>query len=174
LLDPASPSQPESGGPGHGPPHPPDARKRPGSAVALLDPASPSQPESGGPGHGPPHPPDARKRPGSAVALLDPASPSQPESGGPGHGPPRPPHARKRPGSAVALLDRALSRALRLLRFVLRPVGRLLNRRPAGPMAPPTPLDTVLAGDDSPGNLARLLIGRDTAGRQAAVARYLE
>ena len=41
-------------------------------------------------------------------------------------------------------------------------------------MAPPTPLDTVLAGDDSPGNLARLLIGRDTAGRQAAVARYLE
>ena len=41
-------------------------------------------------------------------------------------------------------------------------------------MAPPTPLDEVLAGDDSPGNLARLLIGRDTAGRQAAVARYLE
>jgi hypothetical protein len=74
----------------------------------------------------------------------------------------------------VALLDRALSRALRLLRFVLRPVGRLLNRRPTGPMAPPTPLDAVLAGDDSPGNLARLLISRDTAGRQAAVARYLE
>jgi len=41
-------------------------------------------------------------------------------------------------------------------------------------MAPPAPLDEVLAGDDSPENLARLLIGRDTAGRQAAVARYLE
>ena len=41
-------------------------------------------------------------------------------------------------------------------------------------MAPPPPLAAVFTGDESPGNLARLLIGRDTAGRQAAVARYLE
>jgi len=41
-------------------------------------------------------------------------------------------------------------------------------------MAPPAPLDDVLGGHDSPLALARLLIGRDTAARQAAVARYLE
>jgi Zn-dependent M28 family amino/carboxypeptidase len=50
----------------------------------------------------------------------------------------------------------------------------LLNRRPTGPLPPPAPLDEVLRDDDSPRNLARLLIGRDDAARQAAVARYLE
>ena len=41
-------------------------------------------------------------------------------------------------------------------------------------MPPPVPLDDVLAGDDAPASLARLLVGRDTAGRQDAVLRYLE
>ncbi len=41
-------------------------------------------------------------------------------------------------------------------------------------MAPPAPLDDVLGGDDSPLALSRLLIGHDTAARQAAMARYLE
>jgi Zn-dependent M28 family amino/carboxypeptidase len=41
-------------------------------------------------------------------------------------------------------------------------------------LAPPAPLDEVLAGDDSPLALARLLTGRDNAAREAALARYLE
>ncbi len=41
-------------------------------------------------------------------------------------------------------------------------------------MAPPATLDEVLAGDDSPLALARLLVGRDNPGREAAVIRYLE
>lgn len=49
-----------------------------------------------------------------------------------------------------------------------------MDRRPAGPAEPPLPLERVLAGDDSALHLARLLIGRDNAARQAAVARYLE
>jgi Zn-dependent M28 family amino/carboxypeptidase len=51
---------------------------------------------------------------------------------------------------------------------------RRLNRPATGPIAPPAPLDDVLGGEDSPLALSRLLIGRDTAARQAAVARYLE
>lgn len=63
--------------------------------------------------------------------------------------------------------------ALKILRTVLRPVGRLVNPPPSGPMPPPAPLDAVLDGDDAPGSLSRLLPGRDNAGREAALARYL-
>jgi Zn-dependent M28 family amino/carboxypeptidase len=50
----------------------------------------------------------------------------------------------------------------------------MLAPRPAGPLPPPAPLEEVLAGGDLPIDLARLLIGRDNAARQGAVARYLE
>jgi hypothetical protein len=59
-------------------------------------------------------------------------------------------------------------------RLLLRSLGRLLDRRPGGPIAPPAPLETVLVGDDSPAALARLLCGRDNAGREAALPRYLQ
>src|SRR5438445_10190087 len=78
-------------------PQAPNARKRPGTAVALLDFASTS---TWGPRNGP-QAPNARKRPGTAVALLDFASTS---TWGPRNGP-QAPNARKRPGTAVALLD---------------------------------------------------------------------
>ena len=55
-----------------------------------------------------------------------------------------------------------------------RSLGRLLDRRSGGPPAPPAPLETVLVGDDSPAALARLLCGRDNAGREAALPRYLQ
>jgi len=41
-------------------------------------------------------------------------------------------------------------------------------------LPPPVPLEAVLAGDDSPLALARLLGNRDTPARQAALARYLQ
>ena len=78
------------------------------------------------------------------------------------------------PRGAGTRSDALTRTALRLLGFALRPVVRRLNRRAAGPMAPPAPIDDVLGGDDSPLALSRLLIGRDTAARQAAVARFLE
>lgn len=69
--------------------------------------------------------------------------------------------------------------SLRDVAFYLRArvVGRLLraaNRRRPGAVAAPAPLDAVLAGPDAPLALTRLLEGRDNAGRQAAVARWLE
>jgi Zn-dependent M28 family amino/carboxypeptidase len=42
------------------------------------------------------------------------------------------------------------------------------------PLPPPAPLEDVLAGGDSPLELARLLVARDNAAREAAVARFLE
>jgi hypothetical protein len=56
----------------------------------------------------------------------------------------------------------------------LRSLGRLSTRRPRGPIAPPAPLEAVLAGDDRPLSLARLLCGRDAAARQAALPRYFQ
>jgi len=50
----------------------------------------------------------------------------------------------------------------------------LSTRRPRGPIAPPAPLETVLAGDDTPLSLARLLCGRDAPARQAALPRYFQ
>jgi len=58
-----------------------------------------------------------------------------------------------------------------------RVVARLLraaNRRRPAPLAAPAPLESVLAGPDAPLALTRLLEGRDNAGREAAVARWLE
>src|SRR4029453_15044239 len=66
--------------------------------------------------------------------------------------------------SARSFLQRLLSRSL----------GRWLNPRPRGPIAPPAPLETVLVGDDSPAALARLLCGRDNPAREAALPRYLQ
>ena len=57
---------------------------------------------------------------------------------------------------------------------MLRSVGRLLTRRPTGPLAPAAPLEAVLAGDDAPFLLARLLCGRDRAAREAALPRYFQ
>ncbi len=48
-----------------------------------------------------------------------------------------------------------------------------LGRRPALPPAPPAPIEDVLRGPATPLALARLLEGRDNAGREAAVARWL-
>jgi len=53
-------------------------------------------------------------------------------------------------------------------------LGRLVAGRPGGPIAPPVPIDAVLAGDDSPLGLTRLLCGRDSPAREAALARYLQ
>ncbi len=53
-------------------------------------------------------------------------------------------------------------------------IARALNARRAAP--PPTPVatvDDVLAGDDAPFALSRLLEGRDNAAREAAVERFL-
>lgn len=70
--------------------------------------------------------------------------------------------------------------SLRDVGFYLRArvVARLLRaanrgRRPAA-VAAPLPLESVLTGADAPLALTRLLEGRDNAGRQAAVARWLE
>jgi len=52
--------------------------------------------------------------------------------------------------------------------------ARVLNARRPGPSMYPIPLADVLAGDDSPLALTRLLEGRDNAAREAAVGRYLE
>jgi Zn-dependent M28 family amino/carboxypeptidase len=52
--------------------------------------------------------------------------------------------------------------------------ARVLNTRRPGPSMHPVPLAGVLAGDDSPLALTRLLEGRDNAAREAAVGRYLE
>jgi hypothetical protein len=52
--------------------------------------------------------------------------------------------------------------------------ARVLNARRRRASMHPTPLDAVLAGDDSPLALTRLLESRDNAAREAAVARYLE
>jgi Zn-dependent M28 family amino/carboxypeptidase len=41
-------------------------------------------------------------------------------------------------------------------------------------VAPPVPLDQVLAGDDEPLALARLLTGRDNAARETALPRYFQ
>src|SRR4029077_18602969 len=67
-----------------------------------------------------------------------------------------------------------LSAGLTLLRLLLRSLGRLTTRRPSGPIAPPVPLETVLAGDDSPPALARLLCGRDVPAREMALSRYFQ
>jgi len=68
-----------------------------------------------------------------------------------------------------------LSRAaLVARRLLLRGLGRLVNRRPSVPLPPPVPLEEVLAGGGAPIDLARLLVNRDNAARQVAVARYLE
>jgi hypothetical protein len=73
---------------------------------------------------------------------------------------------------AAAARPIGASRAAR--RLLLRTIGRLLSPRTRGPMAPPAPLEAVLAGDGSPLSLAPLLVGRDNAARQAAVAHYLQ
>ncbi len=52
--------------------------------------------------------------------------------------------------------------------------ARVLNARRSGPSMHPIPLADVLAGDDSPLALTRLLESRDNAAREAAVGRYLE
>src|SRR5438445_12384502 len=100
-------------------PQAPNARKRPGTAVALLDFARHS---TWGPRNGP-HAPNARKRPGTAVALLDFASTS---TWGPRNGP-HAPNARKRPGTAAALVDDAAERlplaGAPRIRFGVRRVG---------------------------------------------------
>jgi hypothetical protein len=54
-----------------------------------------------------------------------------------------------------------------------RTLARVLNRK-APPPVPVAPLDEVLRGPATPLALTRLLEGRDNAGRQAAVARWLE
>jgi len=69
--------------------------------------------------------------------------------------------------------------SLRDVGFYLRArvVGRLLraaNRRRPVAVAAPAPLEAVLAGHDAPLALTRLLEGRDNAGREAAVVRWLE
>ncbi|HTO12935.1 MAG TPA: M28 family peptidase [Candidatus Binatia bacterium] len=53
-----------------------------------------------------------------------------------------------------------------------RAIARAVNRK-APPPAPPAPLEAVLRGPANPLALTRLLEGRDNAGRQAAVARWL-
>jgi len=68
--------------------------------------------------------------------------------------------------------------SLRDLGFFLRgrinqTVTRLLNARHPAAVADPAPLDEVLRGDDAPLALARLLIGRPTPEREAAMAAYL-
>jgi len=57
---------------------------------------------------------------------------------------------------------------------LLRTLGRLVSRRPGGPIAPPTALDEVLAGADDPLALTRLLTGRDNAAREAALPCYFQ
>jgi Zn-dependent M28 family amino/carboxypeptidase len=52
--------------------------------------------------------------------------------------------------------------------------ARVLNARRRGASMHPIPLADVLAGDDSPLALTRLLESRDNAAREAAVGRYLE
>src|SRR5207245_1138399 len=110
-------------GPRNGP-QAPNARKRPGTAVALLDFASTS---TWGPRNGP-QAPNARKRPGTAVALLDFASTS---TWGPRNGP-QAPNARKRPGTAVALLDDAAERLLVACATRIRLGVREVGDEPAG------------------------------------------
>ncbi|HET7874671.1 MAG TPA: M28 family peptidase [Methylomirabilota bacterium] len=63
---------------------------------------------------------------------------------------------------------------LRLRRTLLRGLGRLLSPRAAAPLPTPVPLEDVGRAERSPLALSRLLIGRDNAARQAAVAWYLE
>ena len=55
-----------------------------------------------------------------------------------------------------------------------RGLARVLNARRRGPAMRPLPLTDVLAGDDSPLALTRLLEARDNAAREAAVGWYLE
>ena len=52
--------------------------------------------------------------------------------------------------------------------------ARVLNARRPRPAMRPVPLADVLAGEDSPLALTRLLESRDNAAREAAVGRYLE
>ena len=68
---------------------------------------------------------------------------------------------------------------LRDLGFYLRGrinsgLTRVVNARRPGPSMHPVPLADVLAGEDSPLALTRLLESRDNAAREAAVGRYLE
>ena len=53
-------------------------------------------------------------------------------------------------------------------------LGGALNRRRRAPVGPVASLDEVLAGVDTPLALARLVVGRSNAERQAAVAHYFE
>src|SRR5262245_129932 len=69
--------------------------------------------------------------------------------------------------------------ALRDVGFYLRArlngtLRRALNRRGDEAMAPVASVEDVLAGPRDPLSLARLVVGRDNAEREAAVATYLE
>jgi hypothetical protein len=61
----------------------------------------------------------------------------------------------------------------RLRRWALRALGGLTGPRGPARVAPAAPIEDVLRGDPAPLALARLLVGRDNAAREAAVARYL-
>lgn len=68
--------------------------------------------------------------------------------------------------------------SLRDLAFYVRgrinqTVSRTLNRRGPGASPAPTPVEEVLEGPRAPLSLARLLAGRPSAEREAALARYL-
>jgi aminopeptidase YwaD len=54
-----------------------------------------------------------------------------------------------------------------------RAIARVRTRGRVAPLPPAAPLGDVLAGDESPIALARLLANRDNAAREAALARYL-